>query len=165
MTNWPNVESRNFLEIGRPIFEVELKFRIDSLANLRQKLIELGAKPECLTVQSDLYLDDPLRKFADLDYALRIRKCGENFGLTFKGPNLAATSKTREELEVALHDAAAAETLQKIFTSMGYLEVAKVTKTREQLSLEWSHSTISIALDEVDELGDFVELICAFNEK
>ena len=121
-------------------------------------MIELGAKPECLTVQTDLYLDDPLRNFAELDYALRIRKCGESYGLTFKGPNLDATSKTRKELEVALNDDSSAESLNQIFISLGYQEVAKVTKTREQMSLEWSSSTISIALDQVEELGNFVEL-------
>ena len=139
------------------IIEVELKFRINSSSALRNSG-GASAKPERLTVQSDTYFDDPLRGFSELDFALRIRECGESYWLTFKGPNLDATSKMRKELEVPLVDRPAIETLKQIFTALGFHEIAKVKKTREQMTLCWSGTPISICLDQVEEVGDFVEL-------
>lgn len=118
----------------------------------------MGAKPERLTVQSDTYFDDPLRGFAELDFALRIRESGESYWLTFKGPNLDATSKMRQELELQLADRPSVETLNQIFTSIGFREIATVAKTRELMTLRWSDTPISICLDQVNEVGDFVEL-------
>ena len=141
-----------------PIIEVELKFRVNSVSALRESLVLLGAIPDRLTVQSDEYFDDPLRGFPGLDYALRIRRSGDRYCLTFKGPNLDTTSKMRKELEVPLVDRPAAETLRQIFTAIGYREIEKVNKTREHLTLSRSGTTISICLDQVEEVGDFVEL-------
>jgi adenylate cyclase class 2 len=141
-----------------PIIEVELKFRINSSSGLRAALVALGAKSERLTVQSDVYFDDPLRGFSELDFALRIRESGESYWLTFKGPNLDETSKMRKELEVPLADRPSVETLKQIFTALGFREIAKVNKTREQMKLSWSGTPISICLDQVEEVGEFVEL-------
>ena len=125
---------------------------------LREALVSLGVTPECLTVQSDEYFDDPLRGFADLDYALRIRGAGDRYWLTFKGPNLDATAKMRKETEVSLADRLAAETMKQIFMDMGFQEIAKVKKTRERMSLNWLGTPITICLDQVEEVGEFVEL-------
>ena len=141
-----------------PIIEVELKFRINSSSALRAALVSLGANPERLSVQSDTYFDDPLRGFSDLDFALRIRESGESYWLTFKGPNLDATSKMRKELELPLADRPSVETLKQIFTALGFREIANVSKTREHMTLSWSGTPISICLDQVEEVGEFVEL-------
>lgn len=158
--SWPIVEFafENTARKVVPIIEVELKFRVNSSAELRTAFVAMGAKPESPTVQSDTYFDDPLRGFSDLDFALRIRESGESYWLTFKGPNLDATSKMRKELELQLADLPSVETLKQIFTSIGFREIATVTKTREQLTLSWSDTKISICLDQVREVGDFVEL-------
>src|ERR1700688_1176895 len=82
-------------------FEVEQKFRIREpaawLANLKARH-GLG-EPE---VQVDRYYAHPARDFAQTDEALRIRRIGQANYVTYKGPKLDTTTKTRRELELPL---------------------------------------------------------------
>ena len=54
--------------------EVEFKFPVDNLAQLRETLLGLGAKPVKVSEQVDEYFNDPLRDFAKMDIALRVRQ-------------------------------------------------------------------------------------------
>ena len=82
--------------------EVEFKFPVDSLAQLRETLLGLGAKPVKVSEQVDEYFNDPLRDFAKMDIALRVRQSDGKFWLTFKGPNLDPSAKIRTEIETPL---------------------------------------------------------------
>ena len=48
--------------------------------------------------------------------------------------------------------------MKQIFMAMGFQELATVTKTRERMSLIWLGTPITICLDQVEEVGEFVEL-------
>ena len=138
--------------------EVEFKFPVDDLANLRASLVAMGAQPVKVSEQIDEYFNDPLRDFAKLDVALRIRHSDSKLWLTYKGPNLDPTAKIRTEIETPLVDQAAAEQIKQTFIEIGYLSVARVAKQRETLSLEWEGQRVEICLDTVAEVGEFVEL-------
>ena len=90
-----------------------------------QSLIELGAQPVKIFEQVDEYLNDPLRNFAKLDVALRIRESDSRFWLTYKGPNLDPTAKIRTEIETPLVDQAAAEQIKQTFIGIGFVSVAR----------------------------------------
>ncbi len=140
------------------MIEVELKFPVASIADLRQQFVDLGAIPHSLVDQSDEYFNDPQRDFAKLDMALRIRSFGENCWLTFKGPNLDSTAKVRQEIELPLVDGKAAEKMKRVFEGIGFCSVAKVVKRREELFLDWQDENVHVCLDHVAEVGGFVEL-------
>ena len=140
------------------MIEVELKFPVSSIDKIRQQFEGLGATQQANSIQSDEYLNDPLRNFAELDLALRIRSSEENYVLTFKGPNLDETAKIRQEIEMPLADAEAAEQLKRIFDGMGLCSVAKVKKRREEFVLKWQNEDVHVCVDEVEEVGGFVEL-------
>ncbi len=140
------------------MFEVELKFRLASLADLREKLVGMQAEFRGQNKQVDEYFDDPLRDFSSLDYALRIRRVNDQHRLTFKGPNLDSTAKMRHEVELPLLDAASAQQMKEVFLGIGFLSVAKVEKCRETMSLVWSGIRVEICLDHVEGLGEFAEL-------
>ena len=55
-------------------------------------------------VQIDCYYAHPVRDFAASDEALRLRQVGENNYITYKGPKLDTTTKTRREIEISLPD-------------------------------------------------------------
>ena len=84
--------------------------------------------------------------------------------MTFKGPNLDESTKLRREIELPLVGREAAESLEQVFLALGFQAVAKVKKTREQLLVKWSGAVITICLDQVEEVGDFVELEIVANE-
>lgn len=140
------------------MIEVELKFPVESIDEVRQRLVNLGATPNSVLDQSDEYLNDPMRDFARLDMALRIRSSGETYVLTFKGPNLDPIAKIRQEIELPLADESVAEQMKGIFQGIGFYSVAKVVKRREDLNLIWQNENVHVLLDEVEEVGSFVEL-------
>ena len=80
-------------------FEVEQKFALDSVAEVEQRLAHWGAGSG-VSEQSDLYFNHPARDFAKTDEALRLRSVGDEHFITYKGPKLDATTKTRQEIEL-----------------------------------------------------------------
>jgi adenylate cyclase, class 2 len=163
------------------LFEVEQKFRVTDSVAIARRLHELGARAGTPTrsvseavEQLDHYFNHPSRDFAQTDEALRLRHVGwveaaethqsKNF-ITYKGPKLDTTTKTRREIELALpagNDALAQYI--ELLTALGFRTVAKVQKTRRQLHVAWQDRDIEIALDNVTGLGDFIELELSADE-
>src|SRR5262249_34999461 len=115
--------------------------------------------------QLDRYFNHPSRDFAQTDEALRLRQVGQSNFITYKGPKLDATTKTRREIELPLP--AGDEMLKhyaELLTALGFRPVAEVHKTRRQVHLAWQGREIEIALDNVTGLGDFIELELSTDE-
>jgi adenylate cyclase class IV len=53
--------------------EIEAKLKVDSLEPVRQKLLELGAKPGKDVLQQDYYFDNSAGTLENSDSALRLR--------------------------------------------------------------------------------------------
>lgn len=140
------------------MIEVELKFPVASLEEIRSHLQSLGAISEGVSIQADEYFNDPKRNYAKLDIAVRIRQSDDEFWLTFKGPNLDPAAKIRKEIEMPLQNALAAEQMQGVLAGMGLVSVAKVLKRREEFVGCDDLSSVHFCLDEVTEVGGFVEL-------
>ena len=136
------------------MYEVELKVRADH-GRVRDRLDELGATPLGRVEQEDVYYNAPHRDFADTDEALRIRTerangDAETF-ITYKGPLVEEQSKTREEAETGVEDASAA---REILAGLGFEPAATVRKERER----YVHGDLTVTLDSVDGVGEFVEV-------
>ncbi len=148
--------------------EVELKFRAEGdndLAAIRERLIQLGARAVETLDQADTYFSHPARDFAQTDEALRLRRVGERNCITYKGPKLDVTTKTRRELELPLAGGAKAfEQFSQLLTALGFRPVATVRKQRELMTLDWQGTRIEAALDCVADVGEFVELEASADE-
>src|SRR3954464_1627785 len=83
-------------------FEVEQKHRVDDERSLLERLAERGVEIGPPVEQSDKYFAHPCRDFSQTDEALRIRTVGEQSFVTFKGPKIDTTTKTRREIELPL---------------------------------------------------------------
>ena len=143
------------------MIEVELKFPIQSpetLDSVRNRFVASGAVAHLVNVQSDEYLNDPLRDFAKQDKALRIRSHDGRYFMTFKGPGLDAIAKIRHEIEMPLESATCAAQLKQAFIGIGFVSVAKVSKRRETMTIFWDEQNVEICLDDVEEVGSFVEV-------
>ncbi|TWT39677.1 class IV adenylate cyclase [Blastopirellula retiformator] len=140
-------------------FEVELKFPVDDLRRVEAALSSLGAEIEIPVKQSDYYYGHPSRDFAETDEALRIRKVGSKNIITYKGPKIDSTTKTRREIEVPLVSGSeGAANIVEMLESLGFSLVAEVTKNRRKANLQFADQEVEVALDEVKNLGQFVEL-------
>jgi adenylate cyclase, class 2 len=141
------------------VLEVEQKFPVSDLAALEARLVSLGAKVGESPQEVDLYFAHPARDFAQTDEAVRVRRKGPANFLTYKGPKVDATTKTRREIEVPLQggdDAAALCT--DLLTALGFTPVTEVRKSRRKAKVSWQDRLIEASLDDVEGVGTFVEL-------
>jgi adenylate cyclase, class 2 len=141
------------------LIEVEQKFPVSDPAALERQLAALGAKQGETVVQVDDYFAHPQRDFAKSDEALRLRRVGPLNYITYKGPKLDAVTKTRREIEIPLAagEQAAADA-GSLLTALGFARVAEVRKRRMHSTLRWQNREVNVALDQIAELGHFVEL-------
>ncbi len=140
-------------------YEVETKYRIEDIAAVKSRLDRLGTHWSPPICQSDAYYAHPSRDFASTDEALRIRSVAEANYITYKGPKIDSTTKTRREIELPLSSGEpAAADFGRLLVALGFSPVATVVKRRHPGILPWENRQIEVALDEVDGVGSFVEL-------
>lgn len=145
--------------------EVEHKYRVADESALRQRLAKLGASPDEPEAQVDTYYGHPSRDFAQTDEALRIRQVGERNCVTYKGPKLDPTTKTRRELELPLESGAAgAAAFAELLVALGFRRVREVRKSRSHVAIPWEGRQVDAALDHIESLGHFFELELAVEE-
>lgn len=137
--------------------EVEAKAYAEDLNAIENALIEKGAKFVWKGEQKDTYYNHPMRDFAVTDEALRIREADGRTFFTYKGPKIDSITKTREEIEILVEDA---ETAREFLLRLGFKEVGVVNKKRTKYHLD----DFVVCLDEVADLGQFVELEASSDE-
>lgn len=138
--------------------EVEIKLPIQDRRKIAADLMALGFRKGSIILETDVYFDRVNEQIRKNGEALRIRQIrnlesGETESvITFKGKKLDRVSMTRQELETEISDA---ETGIQILTAIGFSPVSpKVVKKRQ--SYHWNQMTACV--DEVQDLGDFLEL-------
>lgn len=140
-------------------YEVEQKFPVADLAAVEAKLAELGATVAEPDSEIDHYYAHPARDFAATDEALRIRRTDRASYLTYKGPKVDTTTKTRREIELGLWpQEAKVRALEGLLEALGFVPVAEVCKYRRKATVSWQGRQVEAALDEVVDVGRFVEL-------
>lgn len=141
------------------MLEVEMKFPLVDAPAFDQGLRFLGAKRSSSRVDQDQYFNAPDRDFAQTDEALRIRTIGHANYVTYKGPKRDALTKTRTEVEVPIASGEdTAREFAQLLTHLGYRRSAIVRKSRLTFDVERDGFAVEITLDDVDEVGRFVEI-------
>lgn len=146
------------------MYEVELKFQVSDSAHLERELVALGAHFREVVEQVDRYFAHPCRDFAATDEALRLRRTGSDVAITWKGPRIDATTKTRREIELALAAAApdggpaAIDGWTGLLEALGFRQVREVAKRRRVAVVAWEGAEVEAALDTVAGLGGYLEL-------
>ena len=141
------------------IYEVEVKYPVENLDDFRAKLEALEAREGEPLEQKDAYWNHPSRDFGETDEAFRLRSLGDENRMTYKGPLVDSTTKTRQEIEFTFQSGK--ETLQQcheMLTALGFQFVDEVVKLRTPYFLDWRETPITIVIDEVQELGTYIEI-------
>lgn len=140
-------------------YEVEQKFPVADLRAVEAKLATLGVSIAEPRRELDRYYRHPARDFALTDEALRLRRVGDVNSITYKGPKIDATTKTRHEIDLPLPAGrATADDWESLLEALGFTSVAQVRKTRRKAIVPWQGRQVEASLDEVDWIGSFVEL-------
>ncbi|MFM7137874.1 MAG: class IV adenylate cyclase [Planctomycetota bacterium] len=151
------------------MYEVEQKFRVADPAALESRLVGLAARFREPVEQVDRYFAHPCRDFVKTDEALRLRRVGDEVAATWKGPRIDSASKTRRELELALAQVparpggpgggqATLDRWTELLEALGFRRVRDVAKRRRAARVPWQGTEVEAALDQVDGIGDFLEL-------
>jgi adenylate cyclase class 2 len=139
--------------------EVEQKFPVDGLSAVESRLMALGARVSEPKREVDLYYAHPARDFAATDEALRIRRTGGANCITYKGPKIDATTKTRREIDLLLPGGPEGYApWAALLEALGFRPIAEVCKERRKALVAWEGRQVEVSLDRVDPLGTFVEL-------
>jgi adenylate cyclase class 2 len=135
--------------------EIEAKLKVDSLDEVEARLKELDAEFVEEQFQSDCHYDDAEATLTNNDKCLRLRKqtAGQysRYFLTFKGAKEQSNFKKRREIDIEIADA---DSTEKLLTALGYEGTLSVEKTRRL----WKFHGCEIALDNLQLLGDYVEI-------
>lgn len=140
-------------------YEVEQKFPVSDIRAVEEALAALGAGISDAKEEVDRYYAHPSRDFAKTDEALRVRRKGGKHFITYKGPKIDATTKTRQEIELPLGEAEGTATAWNgLLEALHFAPVADVRKLRRKAFVSWEGRTVEVSLDRIEGLGDFVEL-------
>jgi adenylate cyclase class 2 len=140
-------------------YEVEMKFPAPDMPALESRLAAMGIDISQPQLELDVYFSHPARDFAATDEALRIRRKGQLNFITYKGPKIDATTKTRQEIDLPLPDEEeSAQAWTSLLESLGFSPVAEVCKSRRKFHVVWQNQRVEGSLDHVDQLGDYAEL-------
>jgi adenylate cyclase class 2 len=141
------------------MLEVEIKFRVDDHAAVFERLRSENAKLIEERDDADSYFNAPHRDFAKTDEAVRVRQIGTRNFVTYKGPRIDSTTKTRTEIEVPLAGGPeAAADFKKLLAALGFRPVAVVRKHRRIFELSHAGFDVEVSLDDVANVGRYAEV-------
>lgn len=138
--------------------EVEMKFRLENPAIMRERLIAAGAVRTHDELETNWIFDTPQRELLHAARGLRIRCCvphgdapAHPATITFKGPPASLPVKRREEIELEIRDPAAA---RRLLENLGYRPVIIYEKRRQT----WELAGCIVTVDELPRCGDWMEI-------
>jgi adenylate cyclase, class 2 len=137
--------------------EIEAKMKVDDLAAVRGRLEASGAGLIGDYLECNVFFDTEDRSLLAADQGLRIRRSDDTRNgtrvctMTFKGPRQHGALKSREETEITVGDFDGAGAL---LGCLGLIRVLSFEKRRQS----WSLGGCRVELDEVPNLGAFVEI-------
>lgn len=145
------------------MYEVELKFVIENCSEIEQKLTALFARWSDPIQQIDHYFSHPCRDFSKTDEALRLRQGGERVELTWKGPRIDQSTKTRQELELPITNGPnkgleIVDQWTAMLSALGFCPFIQVVKTRRPAHVDWDGIGVDVAIDTIENMGHFLEL-------
>ncbi len=142
-------------------YEVEVKYKLEDVEHFRKVLEEKQAEFVNTMEQEDIYLSHPCRDFGKTDEAFRIRRIGAENRLTYKGPLVDQETKTRQEIELIFGaEKESAIQMQTLLEKLGFQAVQPVHKVRHTYHFTFEEIIFEIVLDNVSNLGWYIELEC-----
>lgn len=134
------------------MLEVEVKYAVPSLDEIRARLIALGGEKCGSGHERDVYYNAPHRDFGETDEALRVRYTEGSCSVTYKGPKIRLKgTKAREEFNLQVDSGT---TVEEILGRVGFVATAEVNKDREFFGIRGA----TVTLDAVEKLGTFIEI-------
>ena len=144
------------------VLEVEKKFALEAVEPFLSRLESHGFELQSDVRHADQYFNHPCRDFAETGEAFRIRRVDGAGLVTYKGPKREGSVKIRLEDEWRLGgDDATGDRLEAMLITLGFrpqMVVRKRRRTFLPVVEKGDLDGLSVCLDEVADLGSFVEI-------
>src|SRR4029079_12434533 len=136
----------------KPPEERELKFRVEGLDGVRERLIEIEGDRVGPASFEDNWVLDRNNELETIGCVLRLRRDGRGAYVTYKGPRrMEGAVKVRVEHEFSV-EGEGVDQAKALFEALGYRVMRRYQKVREA----WRVGGVEIALDHTP-IGDYVE--------
>lgn len=133
--------------------ETEVKIRLSNRAAILESLKRAGFTVSVpRQFESNTLYDTNEGALRKKGMLLRLRQVGEDYVITWKGPNQSGPHKSRPELETSV---GSVETLDRILVQLGYGPMFRYEKYRTEFSAKDGSGVVTV--DETP-IGDFLEL-------
>jgi len=131
-------------------YEIQIKIPISDLDAIKKQIEKkLKIKKVETKWQQDTYFEAPDWNLPKTDELMRIRQEGEKYILAYKGPTKGKEIRTKPKIEFQIDP-----DLRDVLEKIGYKKILNINKKREK----YISKDIEITLDEVENLGNFIEL-------
>lgn len=133
--------------------EVEIKFCIHELTQLRDKLHALGfGEVTARTHEFNTIYDTASNQLRNRGELLRLRRYGDKWTLTYKGvSDLTAKHKTRLEIETVVADG---DAMHSILAALGFIPRFRYEKYRSEFSDPDHHGHVVLDETPIGNLGE-----------
>ena len=136
--------------------EIELKFPLKNKEAVLAKLESLVGEPGQVVTQKDTYFNPPHRDFLEPEHVsewLRIRETEKGATINYKNWHKEdnVESVKADEYETSIDEP---EAMDRIFDVLQFKKLIVVEKKRQT----WDYKDVEIAIDEVIDLGSFIEI-------
>jgi len=143
--------------------EIEIRFPLRNSLNVAEFLDKNAQIISKNIFQKDTYYSPAHRDFLKVKYVvewLRLRESSKGSSMTYKHffPENSIKTDYCDEFEAKVDNV---EAVKKIFQSLNFKEVVVVEKVRKV----WNFEKVEIAIDDVSELGSFIEIEALENYK
>lgn len=143
------------------VYEVEVKRQLTSDKEaFTTQLLQNGYVESAVVVEVDDYYSRP-----DVDYmktveCLRIRDTGKKREITYKPPttDFSATTIIKEEKNIPLASAEDVDVARDLLRAIGMVHLVKVEKHRQSYAKSYNDHEVTITIDVLPGVGDFVEI-------
>ena len=140
------------------VLEIEAKFKVRNLGQLRRSLLEIGCKEKSpRSLEENWTWDFPNQSLRQAGKLLRVRRFAGNGLLTFKSPAQESQHfKIREERETAVRDPGV---LGEILQHLGLVNMFRYEKFRTAYSLavQSGRHRVNLVVDETP-IGNYLEI-------
>lgn len=133
-----------------------MKARIESAANVHERLVALGATLVKSSWEDDEYFTIPGRDVLQSKECLRIRQTKNSAELTYKGPSSKAMHEAQQfwKHEVNIPITGNEANVRTLLTNLGCESIVRFRKERSLYSVGEQH----VAVDRIVDVGAFVEV-------
>jgi adenylate cyclase, class 2 len=142
--------------------EVELKFPLKNKEEVIAKLNSIAKQDKNNETQIDTYYNPPHKDFLQqkpISEWLRLRESDNGVFFNYKNwHNKEGNAVSCDEYFTKIRDV---EPFRTILKQLDFKEIVVVNKTRNT----WIYKNVEIAIDKVEELGNFIEIEAAGNFK